>query len=283
MTTRTLAKLIVCMVAGLFALGPAELVVRLRCTHDADGNVTFQETHLMPYRVPVLGATKVVEQYLKTNDSAIIYDPELGWNQRQSAATHNVAGFISVQSAIPRERPAEKLRIALFGGSYTLGSFEHGWWRILENELNKAGVPAEVLNFGVSGFGMDQAYLRWKRDGQPYQPHVVLFGFSAGNCCDNVNVARVFRDFSTGIPFTKPRFVIEDGQLTLINSPTSPPEAVPGLLATFVSSPLKAHEWFYRDSEFEPRWWRVSRLTALIEAKTSRTGTHLPPEHFYRL
>lgn len=283
MTTRTLAKLIVLSLAAVFALGAAETVVRFGCRSDEDGNVTFRSTRLMPYRVPVRSATKIVEQYLASTTSPLLYDAELGWSQRPGVASHNRDGFISVQPDVSRERPAEKLRIALFGGSYTQGSFEKGWWRVLENELNAAGVAAEVLNFGVGGYAMDQAYLRWKRDGAPYHPHVVLFGFAASNSYDNLNVVRMIKDPSTGIPFTKPRFMLEAGALKLLNSPTPPPEKMPALLADIENSGLVSRDWFYREAEFHPRWWRASRFVALLEAKTSRSGTHLPAEQFYRL
>jgi len=281
--TRTLAKLIVLSAAFVFALGVAELVVRLGCKSDEEGSVTFRATRLMPYRAPMRSVEKVIDQYVQSTTSPLIYDAELGWNNRPGVAFRNSAGFLSVQPEVPLERPADKLRIALFGGSYTVGGFEKGWWRELERELNRRGVPAEVLNFGVVAFGMDQAYLRWKRDAAAYHPHVVLFGFAAGNCYDNVNVVRVFRDFDTGIPFSKPRFVLTDGKLTLVNSPTPTPENVPGLLAAIDRSKLAAYESLYHPEEFRTRWWRYSRFLALVEAKTSRTGSHLPREQFYRL
>lgn len=283
MKTRTLAKVIVFALAGILALLVAEVAVRVGCRSDEDGNVTFRSTRLMPYRVPVRSAQKIVAQYLQSETSAIVHDAELGWNQRPGVAAHNADGFISAQPEVPRERPGDKLRIALFGGSYTQGSFDKGWWRVLENELNAAGVAAEVLNFGVGGYAMDQSYLRWKRDGAPFRPHVVLFGFAASNSYDNLNVVRMIKDSGTGIPFAKPRFILEAGKLALRNSPTPPPAQMPEILAHFGTSALAPLEWFYREPEFGSRWWRASRFAALVEAKTTRSGTHVPPEKFYRL
>ena len=54
------------------------------------------------------------------------------------------AGFISSDPAVEQEPSPSRLRIAVFGGSYTQGSFDKGWWRVLEDELNRSGVPAEV-------------------------------------------------------------------------------------------------------------------------------------------
>ena len=42
--------------------------------------------------------------------------------------------------------------------------------------------------FGVGAYGMDQAYLRWKKHGAKFHPHIVIFGFVAGNVQDNVNM-----------------------------------------------------------------------------------------------
>ncbi len=277
------ARLVVLSATVLLCLLVIEVGLRLASRRDALGNTRVGSTLLMPYQFSTAEVGQIIEEYSKSTTSAIIYDPELGWTNRPGVGMHNAAGFVSVKPDVPRERSDGTLRVAVFAGSYALGGFEDGWWRVLEKELNRVGVRAEVLNFGVAGYGMDQAYLRWKREGVAYRPHVVLFGFAAGNCCDNVNVVRVFRDRSTGIPFTKPRFVIEGGGLRLVNSPTPPPEKLMGLFADIEGSGLVAHDWFYREPEVRPRWWRASRIAALVEAKTSRTGTHLPPEQFYSL
>ena len=44
----------------------------------------------------------------------------------------------------------------------------------------------EVINFGVGGFGLDQAYLRYLEDGIQYKSHIVMIGFMSENIYRNV-------------------------------------------------------------------------------------------------
>ncbi len=85
------------------------------------------------------------------------------------------------------------MRIAIFGDSFAFGAqvpFEHTWGYYLENNLKEAGLNAEVLNFGVGGYGIDQAFRRWEKEGKAFSPHVVLCGFQPENVKRNVNLIR---------------------------------------------------------------------------------------------
>jgi hypothetical protein len=184
-------------------------------------------------------------------------------------ANFNADGIWSAPQEFPRERPADKLRIAIYGGSYAQGgAFETGWGHVIEKELNAMGVPAEVLNFGVAGYGIDQALLRWRKLGKHFNPHVVVVNFSAGNCENHVNLVRLFRDISSGIPFLKPRFIIGGNGLELINSPTPAVDDIASFIAHLPASPLAKHEYWYRPRDYRKTWWRYSRLVAWLESRT---------------
>jgi hypothetical protein len=159
------------------------------------------------------------------------------------------------------------LRIALFGDSFTHGDdvpFDQTWGALLERELNDAGIKSEVINFGVSAYAMDQAYLRWTTLGRNYSPDVVLFGFQAENVNRNVNMLRAFYAEGTGIPFSKPRFILSNaGRLQLINSPTLSLETVPHVMADMDSWELAKYESFYDPSRFQRRFWHASRFVSL--------------------
>lgn len=282
MTNRTLAKIIVSSAGLLFCLGALEISVRLALHCDAAGNCRFRSTPLKPYRVDIQKIIGIIDRYRTSSDSNLLYDGELGWRLRPGVHNHNSAGFITTGASPDPARPADRLRIAVFGGSYTEGTFEHGWWRVLESKLSQLGVPCEVLNFGVSGYAMDQAYLRWKRDGVKYHPHLVLFGFSAGNSLGNVNLMPMLENPESSIPFTKPRYILENGGIRLINSPTPPPEQIPGIMSNLPTWPPITHEFFYSKSDFEMKPWRLSKLTALLEAKMGNPRSlHTPI--FYQL
>lgn len=285
MTVRTRAKLVLIALAAGFSLCLAEFGLRIVGRPDTDGNIRIRDTRLKPYHVPAQRAEQILQQYSASNQSSMVYDAELGWSQRPSVSQHNQFGFISSQPEPSREPSPDTLRIAVFGGSYTQGSFETGWWRVLERELNAAGRRAEVLNFGVAGYGMDQAYLRWRRDGAPWHPQVVIFGWAPGNCYDNLNMVRMIKDPETGVPFTKPRFVLgaEPGKIDLINSPTPSPDQLPAILRNPASWPIVQRDYFFAPDDFRMAWWRHSRLLAFVEAKAGARDRRDRPDEFYAL
>ena len=149
MLCRKLPHLLIHAVMTLLCLLVLEGVVRLLVQTDLDGDLRFRSTQLKPYRLPVRRVERDIGTHLAAQDSPIVYDPELGWSQRPGLGGHNTAGFITSSPAPERVRFPERLRIALFGDSYTQGSYETGWWRVLEAQLNASGVKCEVLNFGA--------------------------------------------------------------------------------------------------------------------------------------
>ena len=63
--------------------------------------------------------------------------------------------------------------------------------------------PAEVLNFGVHGYGTDQMLLRWELEGRRYAPDIVVLAFAYYHLDRNVTGFRFY---------AKPRFVLERGR-----------------------------------------------------------------------
>lgn len=275
-------KLGIAGTAILLTLGLLEIAVRLFCLRDADGAVRFRSTRLKPYRFPDVRVEREMAAYLSSDQTALLYDSELGWRPRPDVQEHNAEGFRTT-GAMPAWAPApDVLRIALFGDSYTEGPVGGGWWRVLETQLNAAGVKCEVLNFGVGGYGMDQAYLRWKKEGAAWQPQVVVFGFFVDDCYRNLNLLRLLRDPDSGIALMKPRFVLEGDGLRLINSPTPAPQELPALVRDFSTWPLSAQERFFNAKDFQFTPWRWSRLGALVEAKCALAGQAAQSEEIFR-
>ncbi|MSU21504.1 MAG: SGNH/GDSL hydrolase family protein [Pedosphaera sp.] len=203
-------KLAFVICSTLICLFMLEITLRILGRHDEDGNRWFRWTRLKPYHLPVKRVTRMVGEYEAAHSrAAIIYDAELGWSPQPRHDGNNTPSFMLVSINVDRGQPKDRLRIALVGGSYTADSFESGWWRALENTLNAAGVKAEVLNFGVGGYSMDQSFLRWRKDVAAYHPHIVIFGFCRVYCDLNLNLLRMLKEPETGIPFMKPRFFVE--------------------------------------------------------------------------
>jgi hypothetical protein len=81
----------------------------------------------------------------------------------------------------------------------------------------------------------------------------------------NLNLFRSIYNPGTGVPLSKPRFVLSDGELQPVNSPAVPPEQLVETLAAFDEFP-HAEDEFYYDEAYRETWWLKSRLVALIVA-----------------
>src|SRR2546425_487125 len=84
-------------------------------------------------------------------------------------------------------------------------------------ELMYPGI--EVLNYGVGGYGVDQAYLRFLAEGSRLSPRIVVIGFATDDLSRVVNVYRRFRS-NRGVPLGKTRDVFcEHGERGLLPTP----------------------------------------------------------------
>jgi len=181
MARRTLVRGFLLLVLLLAPLAAGEGFVRWQGARDADGTFQFRGRPIRPFALPVKSARSLVDRYLSSSSSFLIYDPELGWRHRPNARTAdqlhrtNAAGLRADREYSPGLRPG-LFRVSMFGDSFILGSDvdqPDAPGAQLETLLNQRGVDAEVLNFGVNAYGIDQAYLRWQRSGRRYQPAVV--------------------------------------------------------------------------------------------------------------
>ena len=269
----TVNALIACVTA-LLTLAALEAVVRLGGETDDAGQFSFMGQALEPYAPPVKRARRAFSIY--QNQSVYVYDEMLGWTVRPNVMrgevtwqekpfTTNSVGLRSRREYSQRP-PPDTVRIALFGDSFTAGDEvgdDETWGHQLEIELNQAGIRTEVLNFGVNGYGMDQAFLRWQKIGRDYAPDMVIFGFHPEDLNRNVNIFSVLY-YNRGA-FSKPRFILtESGRMELVNSPTIPPEQIIDALLSFGSHPLAQHEHYYRSRDAVSRWWSFSRLASYL-------------------
>lgn len=142
--------------------------------------------------------------------------------------------------------PENVLRIAAFGDSFTHsnGVKNSDAWEV---KLEAMTQNLEVLNFGVSAYGLDQAYLRYIREGRKSSPHIVIIGFMSDDIYRHVNVYRPFFSRFTAMPLTKPRFIIENAEMTLLENPMKTREDYQGLLddPETVMSELGAKDYYF--------------------------------------
>jgi len=141
------------------------------------------------------------------------FDRELGWTNLPRATSAdgrfhtNSLGLRGTREYEPR--PAEGMRrITCFGDSFTFGD-EVPDADSYPARIEQQAQRVEALNFGVGGYGTDQALLRYRREGRGLGAQVVLVGLLLENIGRNVNRYRPLWNTRTGLVVPKPRFVLE--------------------------------------------------------------------------
>jgi hypothetical protein len=169
-------------------------------------------------------------------------NPRLGWPSPQ-ALTKAQENLARQQAALrpdsaPGQPPAS---LSAYGDSFTAGfgvEPEETWSEVLGARLG-----THIANYGVPGFGSDQAYLRFQANHQD-PAKIVFFGFLSENIQRNVNQLRNFLipNFQCQ---TKPRFWLDDrGQLQL--------EPLPSLTAANYQDFCQRPEDFLKHDYFAP-------------------------------
>jgi hypothetical protein len=112
------------------------------------------------------------------------------------------------------EPPAKVFRILSMGDSFTAGyrvDQEATFSRLLEKDLQRRGVPAEVLVSCVEEPVTGLDYL--SRFGNRYHPRLVLLGLTLGN-----DIAQAYASLSPGGPY---RLDARDGDAVVVEAPES--------------------------------------------------------------
>jgi hypothetical protein len=162
-----------------------------------------------------------IEAHLADPDTYLIFDADLGWtvrpNARKGIYQANSMGVRASREYDPSP-PAGKVRVAAFGDSFTHASgVPNGFtW---EEKLEELDPGLEVMNFGIPGSDPGQGLVRYRKEGIPVRPAVVLIGMMSENINRMVNTFRPFYFARSGLPFSKPRFEVRGGKLVLIPNP----------------------------------------------------------------
>jgi hypothetical protein len=218
----------------LFASG--ELGVRL-LSRPATRGLVFMGTPLLPWRwSDVVARNRAILKQASIDGtwvgSFLVPDDVLGWvigPNRRSADGLSFSSLEGIRSPRPGVAFADgraRHRIAIVGDSFTFGlevPYEDSWGHRLEGAL---GPDVQVLNFGVDGYGIDQAYLRYDRDIRPWRPDVVIFGLINHDFYRSLAVYSFVSFPEWGFPFAKPRFVATRDRLVLLNVPLLSPQAI---------------------------------------------------------
>jgi hypothetical protein len=148
------------------------------------------------------------------------YDAELGWvnlpnvniEDMYGPGIHfktNAQGFRN-NDDFEVEAPDDKLRVICSGDSFTLGygvDNNHTWCQLLASMDHRL----QTVNMGQGGYGVDQAYLWYKRDGTSLEHDIHLFAFVTSD------FKRMRRDTFEG--YGKPLIKVQDNALVIDNIP----------------------------------------------------------------
>ena len=112
------------------------------------------------------------------------------------------------------EVPPDTYRVICLGDSFTMG-YGVGDDDTFPAQMETRGDGLQVLNMGMGGFGLDQDYLWYMRDGVRFDADLLLFAF----------IDLDFRRMQTSLfqgDYPKPLLVMDDGALSVTNVPVPP-------------------------------------------------------------
>ncbi len=147
--------------------------------------------------------------------------PQLGWISAANAQHKQLQYRTDDQGY---RRSAEKRNdaapvLAFYGDSYVHGdevADQETWlWQLQERVASRWS----VRNAGVSGYGTDQALLRFSADIPTRKPHTAILAVTTTDLYRNLNVCRSFIAHKGDFPFLKPRYIIQGGKAILVSPP----------------------------------------------------------------
>ncbi len=164
------------------------------------------------------------------------FDARLGWGEHHTTP----------HGERPMVRTYGTPLMATYGDSYTYCAEvedDETWQTFLADDTH-----SDIYNYGVGGFGTGQAYLRFRDEFSSHQTPVVTLGLITENINRTVNVYRPYYYPATQLRFTKPRFILRDGDLALLENPIQDKVDLRKLMDDgFLRTVGKNDWWFNRD------------------------------------
>ncbi len=178
-------------------------------------------------------------------------DAKLGWTnaagRRSKNGQYQINGQeLRAERLFSGEIPPGKTRLATYGDSFTFGalvSADETW----QAQLEALNPRIEILNFGVNGYGPDQALLMYEQTIGQFDANVVVIGYMSENIARLVSRFRPFYAPMELAVFSKPRFELGEGDtLRLLENPLRTPDDYQKLLSepAEVLSELAEHDYW---------------------------------------
>jgi len=260
----------------VLTLGSTEALARILSKQTAAGE-TFLGVLLYPKEWPRIATyyRAVLDETVREGSFAV-YDPILGWTvgpsrtDRTGLYSSSAEGLRSPRVGMSfadlkarhsggSDLPAS-VRIALIGDSMTYGHevrCDESWGHMLEGLLQP---HTQVLNFAISGQGLNQTLLRYEKDTSPWKPQVVIIGISSGMITRNNNIYPFLQYPEWGWPFARPRFVMKDDVLTGVS------ERVPDARTIFATRAISELPDLHLDDYYRPFQWKRGGMWELLES-----------------
>lgn len=166
------------------------------------------------------------------------YSPDLGWEPipglrstysdvREIHVAHNTWGFRDREWAVDAPGP----HVMFLGDSFAYGYNVEADERFTDR-LQARLPQAQMLNFGVSGYGTDQEFLLLQRVVDRVRPRVVVLLFNLGNDEQDNSTNDVYAGYY------KPYFEVSQGQLVLKGVP----------VPTSINYYARRHPWLFKSA-----------------------------------
>jgi len=142
--------------------------------------------------------------------------------------------------------------ISTYGDSFTYCSDEPdcSTWQTYLGEL----LSANVLNFGVAGYGTDQAFLKCQLNEARVSAPIVILGILPDDINRSVNVFRTFYAPDAVLALTKPRYIGQGTRLRLLPNPITKVDNLVELENPAFLRELGRHDYWFT------KWADASRL-----------------------
>jgi hypothetical protein len=236
--------------------------------------------------LPPFGRGEVQREWLERSERELAagapslgysqFDAVLGWTTKPGHVSDDGSIHVNAQglratreyAATP---PAGGRRVIVCGESFTFAeevSDSEAWPARLE-----ALVPGlESLNYGVGGYGTDQALLRVSREARG-PAEALLAGLMLENIGRNVNRYRPIW-YPRAQPAAKPRYVMGAGGLELVPQPyASRAEFVAAVRSESVFAELAEHEYWGQGGR--PDWLAGSAMARLLAGRRAYAARDL--------
>lgn len=271
-----------------FMLLLCEAVVRAFAVSNPEGSLVG-DVRLLPRDWQEVAAYRGTLWQRHASDSGVfVFDAQLGWTVAPNGQGMGPAHETYFSSAEGLRAPAQgikfgdrsaRTRIALLGDSYVFGSdvvYEDTWGFQLQQRL---GPDTQVLNFGVPGYGVDQAYLRYLKDVRPWHPDIAILGLISHDLLRTTMIYYAVGFPGAVVPGAKPRFILRDRHPVLLNVPL--PRAEDVYAARSIRDlPFIDYDRMYRPTEWQRRWYEFSYLLRLAISWSPQSGVgRSPPEN----